>query len=740
MLAGNAYIEINSDFQAREEGHRMRGTGAARGIGFLIFCLMVLWGSVAARAQGEWSRLLAVGEGSFSPDVRSTADGGVLWAGDVRSGHSGQTQKTVARLEPDGTTRWARLISASGEGGLGSLELAADGGCLLVGYIRSASSWSAGWIVRLDGEGQILWQRQYAATGSLTFYGATPTLDGGWAVTGGFRGNGLINCRLLLLKFNSAGTLLWQVALGSEPQGGWGRSVREGPDGSLVVAGLRGCASIPQNPWVLKIRANGQVVWQKVFYNPELVQTNKAAPTPDGGAVLAGFARAAQWSPARGWVARLGATGALLWQREFGDADSECIFTSLRVGPGDSLFLFGNKRWWTLPVSRDWLAKLDGGGNLLWEHTYSGRQQIADSDLDLRPEQGILFTAAYQTDCGRVQGTRVAATDASGGLPGECAPQDDWPSETSVGAASFTDITVASVPLLLTVQNTGAVITDLGLSNWPLCGSECSLTCSATVPPTALPGALVTFQATASASSCSGAPVFSWDFGDGTFAEGPTVTHAYSFERTYPWTLSVFADGRCCTQTGSIFVRPCPALSLSPAAFGGLVKGVACSRTVTASGGTAPYAFAVTAGSLPPGMTLSSSGVLAGAATGAGSWTFTITGTDAQGCQGSQAYTLSVYDLFFDDDSGRCRFFVNRTTGAYRWDILAGAHAGESFTGTAVLVNGGTKIYSKPGAQNLLNVTFDPIRKRAYGYFLAAGGVYSTLSDANTGNSAGSCT
>jgi hypothetical protein len=234
--------------------------------------------------------------------------------------------------------------------------------------------------------------------------------------------------------------------------------------------------------------------------------------------------------------------------------------------------------------------------------------------------------------------------------------------------------------------------------------------------------------------------VFSWDFGDGTFAEGPTVTHAYSFERTYPWTLSAFADGRCCTQAGSIFVRPCPAVSLSPAAFGGWVKGVACSKTITASGGTAPYAFAVTAGSLPPGMTLSSSGVLAGAATGTGSWTFTITATDAQGCQGSQAYTLAIYDLFFDDDLKRCRFFVNRTTGEYRWDILAGAHAGESFTGTAVLVNGGTKIYSQPGAQNLLNVTFDPIRKRAYGYFMAAGGVYSTLSDGNTSNSTGSCT
>jgi hypothetical protein len=566
-------------------------------------------------------------------------------------------------------------------------------------------------------------------------------MDGGWVITGGTSGNPVMTCKLLVLKFDSAGMMVWETALGSEARSGWGRSVREGPAGNLVIAGTHGCFTIPGlNPWVIKLRPNGQVLWQKVTFSSGMVPDDAIAATSDGGLVVSAAVRSGQWSPSSAWVARFGATGSLLWQRQFGDAASECRFASLQSGPDDSFFLFGSKHIWTGAMSRDWLVKIDGQGKMVWEHTYSGGLEITDGVLDMRPGGGLLFSATEETGCGNLQGTRVTATDASGGLPGECAPLDDWPSGSTDATLSPSDGSTTPVAVPLTILSTGATSTPLSLTSWLLCGAECSLSCSAIVPPSALPGALVTFQATASASACSGAPVFSWDFGDGTFAEGPTATHAYSFERAYPWTLSVFADGRCCTQTGNIFVRPCPALSLSPVAFGGLVKGVACARTVTASGGTAPYAFAVTAGSLPPGMTLSSSGVLVGAATGAGSWTFTITATDGQGCQGSQAYTLTIYDLFFDDDAERCRFFVNRTTGAYRWDILAGAHAGESFTGTAVLVNGGTKIYSQPGAQNLLNVTFDPIRKRAYGYFMAAGGVYSTLSDGNTSNSAGSCT
>jgi uncharacterized repeat protein (TIGR01451 family) len=67
--------------------------------------------------------------------------------------------------------------------------------------------------------------------------------------------------------------------------------------------------------------------------------------------------------------------------------------------------------------------------------------------------------------------------------------------------------------------------------------------------------------------------------------------------------------------------------------------------TITASGGTPPYTFAVTSGSLPTGLNLSSNGVLSGTPTVSGQVaTFTVTATDAAAPadSGSQAYTLTV--------------------------------------------------------------------------------------------------
>ncbi len=65
--------------------------------------------------------------------------------------------------------------------------------------------------------------------------------------------------------------------------------------------------------------------------------------------------------------------------------------------------------------------------------------------------------------------------------------------------------------------------------------------------------------------------------------------------------------------------------------------------TATATGGAAgPFTFAVTAGTLPPGLSLTTGGALSGTPTAAGSFSFTITATDSDSDTGSQGYTLTI--------------------------------------------------------------------------------------------------
>jgi hypothetical protein len=90
-----------------------------------------------------------------------------------------------------------------------------------------------------------------------------------------------------------------------------------------------------------------------------------------------------------------------------------------------------------------------------------------------------------------------------------------------------------------------------------------------------------------------------------------------------------------------------PTITVLPASLPAGTVGSAYSQSVAASGGTDPYVYSVTAGSLPAGLTFASTGVLSGTPTGSGSYNFTITATDSSDSvagpySGARSYTLTV--------------------------------------------------------------------------------------------------
>jgi len=117
-------------------------------------------------------------------------------------------------------------------------------------------------------------------------------------------------------------------------------------------------------------------------------------------------------------------------------------------------------------------------------------------------------------------------------------------------------------------------------------------------------------------------------------------------------TTGAQVTGRALARTGAVTLDTnnvsstcavaavCPVISVTPTALANATVGVAFTQTLTASGGAAPNSFTVTSGTLPAGLTLSSTGVLSGTPTTAGTASFTIRGADSAGCFTDQAFTL----------------------------------------------------------------------------------------------------
>lgn len=88
-----------------------------------------------------------------------------------------------------------------------------------------------------------------------------------------------------------------------------------------------------------------------------------------------------------------------------------------------------------------------------------------------------------------------------------------------------------------------------------------------------------------------------------------------------------------------------PTLSLLPNTLPNPTAGVAYSQSVTAGGGTSPYTYALTAGALPSGLSLSAGGVISGSATATGTFNFSITATDSSTGTGAPFTAMHAYTL-----------------------------------------------------------------------------------------------
>src|SRR5262249_53308763 len=93
------------------------------------------------------------------------------------------------------------------------------------------------------------------------------------------------------------------------------------------------------------------------------------------------------------------------------------------------------------------------------------------------------------------------------------------------------------------------------------------------------------------------------------------------------------------TSSGSVDqMVVCGTITVSPSSLPSGTQFVPYSQSVSASGGIAPYTFSVSSGLLPTGLSLNSTtGAITGTPALPGTFPFTITATDTNGCTGSQA-------------------------------------------------------------------------------------------------------
>ncbi len=414
----------------------------------IIFCLAQH--SISQAPGIHWQNSIG---GSMSDALYAafqTDDGGYFLAGNSNSNISpdksenskGGTDFWVLKLDTFGNIQWQKTIGGSFTDRMSKAQPTSDGGVILGGTSSSnisgdktedSQGMSDYWVVKLDVDGNILWQNTIGGSGFDELHSVQQTTDGGYII-GGYSGSNTSGDKTednigvfdyWVVKLDSTGSIEWENTIGGAD---WDELniVRQTSDGGYIVGGQSASnisgdktennTSGAQNNvdyWVLKLDAMGNIQWQNTIggiYTDMLLSVEETA---DNGYILAGWSNSPisgdKTANAKGeedcWIIKLDAVGNIKWQKTIGGNKRDIPYSIEQLPTGDFLM----SGWSGSGISGDkteicrggldyWLIRLNASGDIIWQKTIGGSYDDALYSAQLTHDGGYILAGATESN------------------------------------------------------------------------------------------------------------------------------------------------------------------------------------------------------------------------------------------------------------------------------------------------------------------------------------------------------
>ncbi|MBN1833429.1 MAG: hypothetical protein JW896_15095, partial [Deltaproteobacteria bacterium] len=368
------YGGINEDFasevlQIADRGYIVVGNTESFGAG-----ANDLW-AIQLDESGtvQWEKSYGGLASDNSPNIRQTSsDGGYIMAARTESFGVGLADVLVLKLDAAGDVLWEETIGGDAADGVTTIEELPSGGYILAGRTESFGGGTAGdlWVVKLNTAGDILWQKTYGtAEGGEYATSLQPTGDGGCIVAGTTYSFGAGDQDFWVLRLDADGGIVWQKTYGGDDID-VAMSIKKVGDDGFIVAGNTYSFPVSVEGYdilVLKLDSNGDVLWQKTFGTVGWDDVSGVEPSWDGGYFLIGSTGLPEpLAPRDGWVMKLSATGEILWQKKIGGSDltTSDTLSSLHRTYDGGVVVAGSTDSFGIGSRDAWVLKLDSTGEV----------------------------------------------------------------------------------------------------------------------------------------------------------------------------------------------------------------------------------------------------------------------------------------------------------------------------------------------------------------------------------------
>jgi hypothetical protein len=351
--------------------------------------------------------------------------------GDVSGQHS-ESDLWIVKLDAGGNVQWKKTLGGSKtERGI-IIQQTNDGGYIVGGETFSNNGNVSGnhgtkdiWIVKLDANGNIQWQKVLGGTEHEALTSILIAADGNYLIGGrSFSNNGDVSGNhgdwdIWILKLNPTGNILWKKTLGGS-QAELLHQLHISNDGGIIVGattfsndgnvtGNHGNKDI----WVVKLDINGNLQWQKTFGGSNEEDNVVMESTADGGYIIgsSSFSSDGDIGSAFGsrdfWIFKIDAIGALQWEHSFGGSFPDFFYALSKTTDGGFIAAgetsSSDGQVTNFHGGTDvWVIRLDGAGNLQWQKTLGGSANDAADLVQQTSDNGYVLLGYTNSNNGDI--------------------------------------------------------------------------------------------------------------------------------------------------------------------------------------------------------------------------------------------------------------------------------------------------------------------------------------------------
>ena len=322
---------------------------------------------LSATGQILWEKRLGKKERSVAAVFAlETTKGEFLICGEASSKGGYLPDYWLVKLSPKGELLFERTYGGSSADSAKVIHETQEGHFILAGNsspgASNAKRQSAVWMLKINDQGEKIWDRTLGSAQSAKINGLLGLEDGSLVLAGSSRPVGRNQRREgWLLKLDSKGKKLWERAYGSKFNDSF-LSLEATPDNGFIACGYRELTPYFQGTsWIMKVNKEGYLDWEHTTGYRRATSIKKVS---EGGYIMAGVAfeeRGRGFGKNDLWIARLGSRGHPLWERRFGGVEEDQA-ESVAPSPDQGFILAGQTHSLGTGGKNLLVLKLDGLG------------------------------------------------------------------------------------------------------------------------------------------------------------------------------------------------------------------------------------------------------------------------------------------------------------------------------------------------------------------------------------------